>query len=272
MRTQLGRSATAGIWFRLGLAAWLAHVGRKGLAVDLSLFQDPEVLAVFREMATSHGHLLWSAGAGAGLLTALVLVGLLWVRCRGVCLFAHLAATGTTALGASWRQTAHAGQRLFHWMLRFLLVAAAGLLVALAPWLAATLLEIAGPWLAAAIAVSGTLLAAWLLAVGITLLLLRDFVVALLVQGNGGVVAAWLQLVHLMRRNPWPFIRYVIARLLLVCAAELLFFLLGLLTCCCFYVVLMTPLLWALATLPLLLFFRLLPLHFLDGLKRTAAS
>ncbi len=268
MVQRLFRPASTQVWIGLGFTAWLAHLGERGLQVDIS-GDFHRLWAHADRWPTFWGNYsTWIMAGLALILTLFVLVSLvlLWLRCRGTFMFLDNVIREDQAVVQPWRRSAAPGWRLFTWNLVLWLILTVLLALALAPLLVYGLTHLRGAevlGLPTALGVSVPLCIVWIFVViGITVTV-ADLATPLMYRDQLTVISALRRLLALWAVAPQAMAGYLGVRLLLGITAGLTVFAGGCLTCCCLWFLLMVPLLWAVILLPVLLLVRLYSLEFL---------
>lgn len=178
-------------------------------------------------------------------------------------------------LSGSWKRYRALGTSAFIWQIFFYLILS---LISLVIWGAAA--AICFPWLKAcwearsflppdlSISISGGFFL--LLSFALTLLawcvniVFRQFVIALMYKNEVGAIEGWSVFFNLTRNRRVEIVKFFFAWAGLKIVAWMAVSIIALLTCCILWIVFMFPYLWAVLTLPILVFFRLYSLEFIS--------
>jgi hypothetical protein len=281
-------------WLALGLLAFLDQCGRsfrgggggghsgwrhEGPIGDggLSGQADRLFAAIQRaaEWLTAHAAAV-AIGSLVGLLVVAALMAVvLWFNARGVFMYVDDVATGRSDVSRPWRQHASAASSYFTWSLGislagiFVLLFAAGLVVAGTLAFASGRLHGSGAWLAAAgmAPVLGLLLLGLLL-LALAALALRDFVAPLQLATGLPCGAAARVLEGLVLAHPGAFVLYLVLKLVVVVVSGVVIVIGGCLTCCLGFL----PIVMQIVFQPLFYFERALSVFLLRQMGHDVAS
>ncbi len=276
-------------WFLLGFAAWLANLGKGGFGSGFSLPQNPNFpkagagqggagnpFGAFRDLfhseifSTALIVLICAVVLMVIVIAIAIAIVFLWVRSRGAFVFVYDLVTGTTLLRHPWDKYSRQGNSLF--LLRIVVGILVFLSMMLCIGLAILMLyhSIANSKLDA-MGIGGIIFGV----MSLLLLVLAAVMIELSIEGfiipimYGKMVSSWDALydfASLVNHHPAAFIRYYLMYFLLsVCAttAVAVFILSTCCFCCIGLIILSLPYIWAVAMLPILVFFRYYSIDFL---------
>ena len=204
-----------------------------------------------------------------GVIVFLVILYLvsLWAGSRGKFLFLDNVVHNRALVKQPWREFREQGNSLFLWRLVFhfffgiLVIGILGV-AGYGAWLCYQAGGLLPGWLAGFIGLGlGVLVLA--LAVSYLLALLEDFVVPVMYQQALSTNAAWRSVLSLHGQRPGTFVLYLLWRVLLHLGAGMIVLAFIVLTCCMGAIVLIIPVIGAMVTLPITVFFRSLGPEFL---------
>ncbi len=273
MKTVLFRPFDAPRWLGIAFAAWLSTLDRVNPTVPVRFFGKPENgdtpfrfprLAPAEFLSRLQQHLTGLVGV----ILLCVLVGvalwlvLLWLSSRGHFLFLASVVRNRASLGTDWREFRRHARSLFRWRVGFSVVAWGGVLASLlgAGWV---VYLCRGDALAMPVAFGATV--AWLLAVGLALVLIKlflvDFVTPLMFLFGLSVTEAWIYFGKLLRMHPAAFAHYLFLKSILY-VLSLVVATAAIVLTCCFAAL---PFFGTLLLLPVVVFFRTFSLSFLGA-------
>jgi len=263
-------------WLTIGFCAWLAQLGEAGSSPHFNLGprHGRGGMDDFRH-TIEHAwnwvvqNLYWILPLAAFLL----LIGLalwvliLWLSSRGRFMFLHCVALDKAEVAVPWRKFARAANSLFWFRL---LVGLGSMLVslplvvvmALAAW---RMIERGQPAVAGILELVGLGLLLLLLAFVCWVIgrLTSDFVVPIMFRRGIRCWRAWGVLLGLLAGNLGRFILYFLFRIVLALAIATVVITAVLATCCILGCFLAIPFLGTVLLLPILVFQRAYPLHYL---------
>jgi len=193
---------------------------------------------------------------------------LLWVSSRARFMFLDNVVRDRSEIKTSWARFRDAGWSLFLWRLGFGVVTGVIALTVLVVTLILVIplvrdhVEDSRFWVTLAFA-GGGLLILGLLAKFVDLLL-DGFVVPIMYRTGLPVTEAWRRFFPLLRERLLEFVLFALLALAIHLGVFLGVVVLGLLTCCVGFVLLTLPYVNAVILLPVLVFFRLFPVEFLN--------
>jgi len=270
-------------WLWLGFSAWLTGLLKQGYSLQVpGGFGDDEDGAVAEGAGRVGRWVLEHLGCVLAVAIPLVLLLLVYVvvlsylRARAEFVFLDQALGGHLRFDVPWHAYAREGKSLFLW--RWGLVGAAvgsiALLVGLGVllWLPARHGAGAGLDLGNVVRIALTvpIVLAFLVVVLATVLagfFTQQFVVPIMAKHHLTATAAWRRFLPLLRANAGGFALYVLVALVVWMAVGMAVLFAGCcMTCCIGFILLAIPWLGTLPLLPVLLFFRLLSVHYLAQL------
>ncbi len=289
MENLLFRPFDMGRWFVLGFAAWIANIGQGGFNSGFSIPQNPDFSSlgggqaapgssagIFRDLfhngifSTTVITLLCILVLVVLVLSISIMLVLLWVRSRGAFVFVHDLVTSTTQIKFPWEKYSRQGNSLFVFRI------VAGVLISFAAVLfigAAVLMLLPSIMHAKldALGIAGIIFGVLSLllvvfAAVIIELSIDGFIVPMMFRNMCTSWDALAVLASLVNTHPSAFIRFFLMYFLLsICAATAVA--VFLVSTCCFccigFIILSLPYLWAVAMLPILVFFRYYSIDFL---------
>lgn len=276
MASILFRPFDLGKWFFLGISAWLAQLmdgdswsGNSGGGEVLGegsgdLAADLEEMKGYVE--ENLDWLLPVVIIVTVLSVVLLLVGL-WVSSRGKFMFLDNVVHNRALVKQPWRDYKRVGNSLFLWRVGYTLiitVITVGILAiaAVGVFQSLALGGLAPGWLGGFIGL-GSGLFAFLLVVGYIGVLLEDFVVPVMYRQDLKVTEAWRSVLAIHGACLGVFLLYMLWRLVLSLMAGLAVMVLVLLSCCVAAFLMLIPVIGAMLTLPITVFFRSLGPEFL---------
>lgn len=285
MKERLFRPFSMAGWFGLGVSAWLASLGQSqgGGAFnwnwrgDRKLPEDwdwrsetgiGEALGKAGAFVEQHGATLaWIVAAGVAAAVAFGLL-ILWLRCHGKFMLLDNVVSDTAEVRAPWTTfKQHAGS-LFKWNIGYVLVC----FVALLPILALVLMGGVAPCIRSgrllpsatvSLSLAGLLLAVYALATSFVSRFLEDFVIPIMYNLDLTATEAWGRFLPLLRKRFWGFVLYGFFYAVLSAAAGAFIVMLAVVTCCVAGCLMLLPVVGAVVTLPVPVFFRLYSVGYL---------
>jgi hypothetical protein len=256
-------------WLVLGFSAFLAQLGGGNYRFNGNPFDHSHrhLVSDFSPITTwISGHLPLVIGLAAVFFIVALALAILfqWLSSRGQFMFLDGVAQDQVGIVEPWTRLGPLGDQLFRFRLLLLLLGFALLLVCGGLGVLIALPDIHAHAFGAsailALVVAGGLFLLGALALGLTALLLRDFVVPIMYRRNLGTAAAWAVLRReLLPGNGWPFVGFYLMTFLLGTASALLILVGCCLTCC----IAMLPYISSVVFLPLFVFSRCYSLEFL---------
>ena len=264
-----------GKWITIGFCAWLAQLGEAGSSPHVNFGNhhgrgtDDFRRSIEQAWSWVVHNLYWILPLAA----LLVVIGLalwvliLWLSSRGRFMFLHCVALDRAEVAAPWRKFAREANSLFFFRL---VVGLAGMFLAL-PLVVVMLL---GAWRIIERGRAGLSGILGLISFGLLLFLLAivfwiikklttDFVVPIMFRRGIGCWQGWGVLLNLLAGNVGRFILYFLFRIVLALAIVTIIFTAVLATCCILGCFLAIPFLGTVLLLPILVFERAYPLHYL---------
>ena len=279
MASILFRPFDFGKWFFLGLTAWLAHLmdggsssGSGGGGESTGTTGDPMVdLQEGYEEAKTYVNenldwLLPLVIVLVVLVLVLVLVAL-WVSSRGKFMFLDNVVHNRALVKQPWRDYRRVGNSLFWWRLGFTLITSV-LILGIVGGAAVGVIEsldqgeLAAGWLPGFIAL-GLGLVVFAVAMAYISALLEDFVIPVMYRHDLKTTEAWRHVLSLHGSAPGQFILYLLWRLVLSLVSVAAILALMIVTCCVAAFIMIIPVVGAMVTLPITVFFRSLGPEFL---------
>jgi hypothetical protein len=231
-------------WLALGLVAFMDQCGRSGGTGGGSY--NPGSLgkgggggsegggeAMDRGLAWLGEHALLAAGIAAVVITlvmALIAV-VLWINSRGTFMYLDNVATRRSDVARPWREHADRAASYFAWRFGITLATFVGLVALLVPiaWSVFALFHHgAAPAPIALLVISALAMVAFLLALAVFSVLLRDFAAPIQWFDDVSCTVAIRQVVGLVRAQPLLFVVYMLLKLVFAFVLGIV----GLATCC----------------------------------------
>ncbi|HEX5759455.1 MAG TPA: hypothetical protein VF121_09700 [Thermoanaerobaculia bacterium] len=269
-------------WLWLGFSAWLANLMEQGFSPQVpGSFGDggdgdggaAEGVDRAGEWIGEHLGCILAVAIPILLLAIAAVVVLSYLKARAEFVFLDQVVHDHLRFDAPWHAYRREGRSLFLWRWGLVGVAlgAIALLVGLGIllWLPARHGADAGIGTAARIALTAPILLLFLIVVLAAVLadfLSKHFVVPIMARHHLQATAAWRRFLPLLRANAGGFAVYVLLTLAVWLGVGLAILFAGCLTCCIGFVLLAIPWLGTLPLLPVLVFFRLLSVHYLAQL------
>jgi hypothetical protein len=268
-------------WITIGFCAWLAGLGESGGGGSFNFNNGShshdyggkpaeELRHFYREAGDFvSANLFWIIPVTVALVVFCVVFWLLilWLNSRGKFMFLHCVALDKAEVAEPWTKFAGAANSLFRFRIGLGL---AGMIVLL-PLLALIIADILAMVLQERANAAGVMLALGLLMVSIlcavVLTIVRkfmvDFVVPIMFLRGGSCLAAWGEFYGLVSANAGQFVLYLLFQIILSWALALIVVMAVLLTCCIAGCLMLLPFLGTVLLLPVLVFKRAYPLHYL---------
>ncbi len=275
VKTVLFRPFDLERWLAIGFCAWLAQLGNgpggHGGGSDKghgSRF-NPEGIRHGWEQTWNyiHANASWLIPTlyVAVALGFVVWIVLTWLSSRGRFMFLYNVVYNTAEVKRPWAMFREYGHSLF--LFRLALDIIAGLLFLGLTGFGAFIM--ASTWTALGLKILWNLL--WLIpalivlfgVVGLIKLFTTDFVVPLMIKRTTYCVPAWREFKGTLGHNQGRFLLYAFFKGLIGLAVGILIFFVGFLTCCCGFFLLIIPFVGTVVLLPLHVFYRAYPLHYL---------
>lgn len=267
-----------GKWFIIGFGAWLARLGEQGWHGGGNYGGGPHhggsgggnfPQALERAKDYVVGNLWWIGPV----VVAVVVLGLVlwvvftWLNSRGKFMFLHCVALNKAEVRVPWEQFAGAGNSLWRFRLGLGLIE----MVVMLPLLALIIVPVlkmvmrGAPNAAGIVVAAGALLGFIVVAIGFAVIgkLMTDFVVPIMFLRGKKCLAGWGELGGLLVAHIGSFVLYFLMQLVLGMAIGLMVLVVVLATCCIAGCFMMIPYLGTVLLLPVLVFKRAYPLHFL---------
>ena len=242
MQALLFRPFDLARWLTIGFTAWLATLGEGGVNFHFNVPSSPSShrgvsapggWAVFHE----HFWLIITIGALVFILAVAFSLVLLWLSARGKFMFLDNALTGRAEVAAPWRNCRRQGHSLFLWLVVYVLVVLAIVLLIVGVGAAlawpAIRARAFGASAVAGIAVGALLLLIFLVVNGYVVALLKDFIIPLMRKYDVRTNAAWRLWLPLWRARPGAFLLYGLLRFAFGLAVGMGVMCIACLTCCC---------------------------------------
>lgn len=270
MTSILFRPFDFGKWFVLGFTAWLAFLTEGGSSSsgggggdEEGLSSEEDLREVLNEGQTYvRENLDWILPLGIGLVVFLVVLYLvaLWVGSRGKFLFLDNVVHNRALVRQPWGEFREQGNSLFLWRLvfHFLFGIVVLSLVGVAGYGAFLCYQaelLLPGWLAGFIGLGIGLLLLILVA-SYFLALLEDFVIPVMYRQALTTNAAWRSVLSLHGQQSGSFFLYILWRLVLKLAEGMIIIAFIIVTCCMGALLLIIPVIGAMVTLPITVFFR----------------
>ena len=253
-------------WFVLGFSAWLSILGEsggKGGGGEESSGEwkggGPEVIEPVKEFF--HSNMTWLVPVIIlGVLLSIVIgIVILWLRCRGKFMFLYCVARNVAEVRGPWSFYKQQGNSLFG----FSLVLGFCTFLAMAPFVGAIIFfaiaaKKTGFEAPGIVMIAFAGLAAF--AIGITGFLIskltEDFVVPIMYLRQNKIREAWREFLHLLKGYSGKFVLYFLFQIVMFIAIFTLIVLVVLATCCTAACILIIPYIRAVLLLPVLVFTR----------------
>jgi len=268
-----------GKWFVLGFSAWLASLGQGGGSFNMNSGSGSNrpmgTADEFRQFAhkvmsimQEYGMIIISVGACVALIVYAISLAIMWVNSRGKFMFLDNVVHNRSNITEPWERFRKLGNSLFVW--RFILG-----LICLPIVLAILSIAIFGAVIPAikagsfdlsfmpAIVISSVLLLVFAVGIGLVTRFLEDFVIPIMYKFDLRAVQAWRRFLVLLKEHFWKFILYSLFYVVLGMAAVVCVMLAMIVTCCTAFCLLMIPYVGTVATLPILVFFRIYSIKYL---------
>lgn len=254
------------VWLTIGVAAWLAQLGRQGGGGTGFNFGDrrgaslEEALREAWEYILNNLHWLVPVAIGVAVVGLAFWLLFVWLSSRGEFMLLHCVGERKAEVAVPWRMYAEHGNSLFGFrviigLITFVLVVP---LVILGGWLLSRMLSGESRTLLAGLAFAGSLLSIIGVAVLFALVtkLTRDFVVPIMFLHTISVVVAWRRFMLLLTDNLANFVLYILFSIVLSIAIGLLILALVIVTCCCAGCLMSIPYIGTVLILPIHVFRR----------------
>ncbi len=250
-------------WFGMAFTAWLAMLAENFTGFMANGFNSggQDFFKVAWRWFESNAILSSVTFAVLLLLACSLVLIVSWVSARGRFMFLDNVVNNRSEVIIPWGRWGRQGNSYFLFSIAFaaVLLGAAfiigGLVSVPLVWGSAQ-----GALLIAVVAFGAITSALCLVAVGCVYVFLDDFVVPIMACRACGVIAAWNAFRKLFMGNPGVFVLYLLFRSVLAVAVGLAAMLIFCATCCLAFV----PFLGTVVMLPLLVFMRSYPVHFLE--------
>jgi hypothetical protein len=266
MKRILFRPFEIGTWIVLGFAAFLSALGEGGGGWT----------NVFRRSITRDEAEDWGQAAERALdflrnpvwvvlIVLAVCIGLalivllLWISSRAKFIFLDGVIHGRAAIVEPWKRYQRLGDSLFLWRLAFAAICFVLFLLMAVPLVLVVFTGIRGGWLAArvlALVGLGGVIAVLALAVVFVELLLSNFVIPVMYQGNLTATAAWRRFLPLLGRRFFRFVLYGLFLFVLLLGVVVAVIVAGCATLCCGFVLLAIPYVGSVLLLPVSVTYR----------------
>jgi hypothetical protein len=257
------------VWLTIGLAAWLAQLGRSGGGGGTG-FQAGDhrgggpSLAEMLQDAWQYvlDNLYWIVPVAVGVALFALGIWLLftWLSSRGEFMLLHCVGEHKSEVGVPWRIYAEHANSLFMFRIVVGLVTfvVAAPLVLLGVWILGRMVSGESRTLLTGLAFAVTLLSGIGVAVVFALItkFTRDFVVPIMFLHTISCVVAWRRLLLLLTDNLANFVLYILFSILLAVAIGALILALVLVTCCCAGCLMAIPYVGTVLILPIHIFRR----------------
>jgi len=265
-------------WLTLGFCAFLAQlgessggVGGRGNVGSWSESGGQRELERAADWFREHWPLAVTVGALVAVLVLAVWALVLWLQSRGRFMFLDGVVRNRGAVVEPWKTYRREGNSLFGFKVWFTVLGLAAVAIAAAlgvliAWPDITA-ERFGPAAWGGILVGGGLLLAFVVALALIDLFLKDFVVPAMYARRVGVMAGWgVVRRELLGAYPGQVVLYVLAKIVIAVVVSILVFALVCLTLCIAACFLIIPYVGTVLLLPLIVFDRCYSLYFLDQL------
>jgi hypothetical protein len=257
-------------WLTLGLAAFLAELGRwpgggnGGSRTGIKAERGPDgMLQDAAQRIYEFVQQPWVIAAAGMLIAAVVVGGVLvtWLSARGRFVLLANVASGRPTFMEPWRQTARLGNSLFFFQLALGLLMAGLVLAMLLGPLAVTVTGVLREGVFKAPALAAMLLplvflVPAVLAVAIVNAITVHFVMPVMLRHGLGVLDAWRRLMPLLGANLGHFIAALLLMFVLATAVGIGVVVVGFATCCVGFLLLGAPYVGDVLMLPVHLTFR----------------
>ncbi len=277
VKTVLFRPFDLQRWLAIGFCAWLAELGsggggNSGLKINKGGpgdgFNPEHIRQILNEAwiyITANAHWLIPVvclGAAISLIVGLLV---LWLSSRGQFMLLYNTVYNTAEVKRPWHMFREYGHSVFLFLICFRLI---GFLLSVAS-MGGGVLVVVTTW--SAMGSQALLHLIWiiplLLLLLITLVLIesltKDFVIPLMVKRTTYCLPAWREFKALMFDNLGRFILYALFKFMLGVIIGLVIIFLSIMTCCCSFFLLGLPFVGTVILLPLHVFNRAYPLHYL---------
>jgi hypothetical protein len=266
MKQILFRPFAIETWIVLGFAAFLSALGEGGGGWANGFrysFDRSEVEGLGQ--ATQRAVRLLSNPVWVVLIVLAVCIGLalvvlfLWISSRAKFIFLDGVIHDRAAIVEPWKRFQRLGDSLFLWRLAFAAICFVVLLVLMVPLVLAVVAGLRSGWLAArvlALVALGVVVAALALAAGFVQMLLNNFVVPVMYQGDLTATAAWRRFLPLLGRHFLRFVLYALFLIVLFLGVAVSVFVAGCATLCCGFLLLMIPYVGSVLLLPISVTYR----------------
>jgi len=260
-----------GKWFVIGFCAWLAYLGQGGGGGGGG---GPNIKALnqggfhqARDFFAQNAHWIIPAIIIGVMLGIVLWVVLTWLSSRGKFMFLHCVATNKAEVKIPWHKFRKQGNSLLVFRLVAGLVSFLCLALLVGFSIVLIVLYIKGPLTIAPFVVGLILLIPIIIAVGIAVVVLFEFmynfVVPIMFLGTTSCIAAWRQFLTLLSNNKGRFILYLLFQLVISIAIGAIIFAAVIMTCCCAACIMAIPYIGTVLLLPLLVFQRAYSLCYL---------
>ena len=264
-------------WIVIGFAAFLAGLAGRWAGINFTprwrfgypLDWDHLVQAPFDNLLQMLRGSTWFLFGIPFALAALVVgLALLWLSSRGKLIFLDNMVRGRSALVEPWKRYGQLGDSLFLWRLGFYLAALllAGAVLSPLVWMGRNMTDssIGRPF--AVLATFGAMFGSLIFAVVVAYvtLFLESFVIPLMYRREISAIEAWKQFLPLLRSHLPEFLVYGLVVLFGCVAVFLCLIAAAIVTCCILPLLLSVPYLSSVLLLPLMGFYRLYSVEYLE--------
>ena len=264
-----------GKWFVIGFCAWLAYLGEAGCGSSGNFGNHSGQSGTdFRHSLDQAkewvlNNLDWIIPVAALLVVIVVGMGLLvlWLNSRGKFMFLHCVALNRAEVTEPWNKFAPEANSLF-WFRLALGLTGMILTLPLVGIIAVMILKMiyrGEPDVSGIVTAIGLGLVLFLVAIVFAIIkkFTVDFIVPIMLLRRSKCLAAWKEFYHLLGAHFWLFGLYLLFQIVLAMAIGTLIVMVVLVTCCCAGCLMALPYLGTVLLLPVLVFKRAYPLHFL---------
>ncbi len=254
------------VWLTIGVAAWLAQLGRQGgggTGFNFGGRRNASLEEALRDAwsyVLDNLHWLVPVAIGVALVGLALWVLFTWLSSRGEFMLLHCVGERKAEVAVPWRIYAEHANSLFGFrvivgLVTFVLVVP---LVVLGVWMLTRMVSGESRTFVTGLALAGTVLS--LTGVGVLFALVskltRDFVVPVMFLHTISCVVAWRRLMLLLTDNLAYFVLYILFSIVLSIAIGLLILALVLVTCCCAGCLMIIPYIGTVLILPIHIFRR----------------
>lgn len=267
MKARLFQPFQIGLWFALGLSAWLSEIHQSLSSLINAPLQFLDLEQHLPDIQTwfSNLPLLW-VGTGIFLAVLLIVVGY-YLAARGKFMLIHQLARNTTDVSAPWKNNGSESLSYFLWtlMIGSVVTLIFGILIAILVGMivASTHGAASVAGLTAVMISIAVLMALLFLLFSLIWLIVTDLIRPVMWIHQCSFPEGWRKLWPCLRAEPGTVFLYALTRVGIQIAFSMAIMVGGLLTCCCGFILIAIPYIGQVITLPVYAFNQLYALEFL---------